>query len=54
MGARSKLNTIFFQAALVVAGTAGLVTESWNVFLSTLAALTAVLIVTGEVRPKAF
>gem|GEM_PF-3554999 len=54
MGARSKLNTIFFQAALVVAGLAGLFTESWNVFLCTLAVLTAVLIVTGEVRPKAF
>lgn len=54
MGARNKLNTIFFNAALAVSGLAGLMAESWNVFLSTLAVLTAVLVVTGDVRPKAF
>lgn len=54
MGARSKLNTLFFQGALVVAGTAGLATGSWNVFFGTLVVLTAVLIITGDVRPKVF
>ncbi|MCA9088801.1 MAG: hypothetical protein KDA90_09215 [Planctomycetaceae bacterium] len=51
MGARQRLNSLYFFGALIVAAVLGGVTDSWLVFLLTAAVLTATLIHGGDIRP---
>ena len=52
MGARQKLNQAYVNGALVVAGVAGLVTESWAVFIIVAAVLIGVSTYSGDIRTK--
>ena len=52
MGARQKLNGAYLTACLVVAGTAGALTQSWTVFLVVAVVLIACLIHDGGIRPS--
>jgi hypothetical protein len=51
LGAKRKLNSLYFQVAVVMAGVAGLLTQSWTVFFVVLALLTAASVVSGDIRP---
>ena len=50
MGAKSKLNALHLEGALIVAGLIGLATGSFPIFLLTLAGLLAVGVVSGDIR----
>lgn len=52
MGARTKLNQAFFNGSLLLACAAGVVTGSWLAFGLALAALVAVHVLAGEIRPR--
>ena len=52
MGARQKLNRAFFNGSLLLAGIVGVFTQSWLVFGLTLAALLALNLWMGEIRPS--
>jgi hypothetical protein len=51
LGAKRKLNSLYFQGAVVTAGVAGLLTQSWTVLLVVLALLTAAAVISGNIRP---
>jgi hypothetical protein len=51
LGAKRKLNSLYFQGAVVTAGVAGLLTQSWTVFFVVLALLTAAAVISGNIRP---
>jgi 1,4-dihydroxy-2-naphthoate octaprenyltransferase len=51
MGARQKLNSAYFIGAFALAVLVGLATQSWVVFLVTLAVLVASQVYTGQIRP---
>jgi len=50
MGARQKLNRAYFNGSLVLAGVAGLLTQSWLIFGLALAALLVSNLYTDEIR----
>jgi hypothetical protein len=50
MSAKHKLNAAHFQGALLVAGLAGALTDSWAVFVIALVALLAAAYHAGDVR----
>ena len=52
MGAREKLNGVYLTGCLLVAGVAGLATGSLTVFIVVLAALVAIGLVDGNIRPR--
>lgn len=52
MGAREKLNTVYFGIATFVAGCLGLVTKSIIVFFVSLVLLAGALLHDGTIRPK--
>lgn len=52
MGAREKLNSLYFGIAAVVAGIFGLVTKSMVVFLISIAVLAGALFHDGSIRTK--
>jgi hypothetical protein len=49
--AKHKLNAAYFQGAVVLAGAAGLVTQSWAVFFIVLALLVATALASRDIRP---
>ena len=51
MGAREKLNSVYFGIAAVVAGCLGVFTNSIIVFGVSLAVLTGLLLEDGMIRP---
>ena len=52
MSARHKLNTAYFQGAIVIAGVVGLATASWKIFFLALAVLMAGGLYGGDIRPR--
>ena len=50
--ARHKLNAAYIHGALIVAGLAGALGGSWNVFILVAAVLTATSALSGEIRFK--
>ena len=52
MGAREKLNTVYFGIAAFVAGIFGIATNSIVVFFVCLGVLAGVLLHDGTIRPK--
>lgn len=50
MGAKHKLNALYFQGAAVLAGVAGLLTQSWEVFFVVLALLLVAAVASGDIR----
>lgn len=52
MGAREKLNSVYFGIAAFVAGFLGLVTKSIIVFVVSLVVMTGALLHDGAIRPK--
>jgi hypothetical protein len=52
MSARKKLNIAFVNGGLFLASLAGVMAQSWLVFGSVLAALLAVNLCLGEIRPS--
>ena len=52
MGARQKLNEAYVNGALIIAGIAGLVTESWTVFIIAAAVLIGASTYSGGIRTK--
>ena len=52
MGARQRLNSLYFVGALVSAGLIGGLTNSWAVFLIAVVVLTIALIHGGNIRPQ--
>jgi hypothetical protein len=51
LSAKHKLNAAYFQGAVVLAGAAGLATQSWTVFFIVLALLVATALSSGDIRP---
>ena len=52
MSARHKLNTAYFQGAVVIAGVVGLATGSWKIFFLGLVILVAGGLYGGDIRPR--
>jgi hypothetical protein len=52
MNARKKLNWAYVNGTLVIAGTLGVVTGSWLVFLAPAGVLTVVNLASGAIRPN--
>lgn len=50
MGARHKLNQLYFFGSALFAGLFGLLAESWLVFLGVLMALLALMVHGGDIR----
>jgi hypothetical protein len=50
MGAKQKLNVAVFNGALVFAGLAGLLTQSWTVFAVVLALMVGAAFLAGDIR----
>ena len=50
MGARKKLNSAYFLGSLLMAGLAGLLTESWVVLMIGLAVLVGLNVNNGDIR----
>ena len=50
MGAKSKLNALHLEGALIVAGLLGLATGSLSFFLVVLAGLLAAGVISGDIR----
>ena len=50
MGARNKLNSAYFLGSLLMAGLAGLLTESWVVLMIGLAVLVGINVNNGDIR----
>jgi hypothetical protein len=51
MGARQKSNVAYVQGSLVLAAIAGLVTDTWVVFVVALVVLLGANLYMGEIRP---
>jgi hypothetical protein len=51
LSARHKLNAAWLRWAGLLAGLAGLVTQSWPVFFVVLALLVAAALAAGDIRP---
>lgn len=51
MGARTKLNAVSINAALLIGAVLGSICESWSVFFVTTAAIVASEFYTGNIRP---
>ena len=52
MNARLKLNQIYSQAALVIAGIIALIAESWLLFFLLAATLCGLAVSSGDIRPN--
>lgn len=52
MNARNKLNIAYLNGAVIVAGIAGLLTQSWAIFGVVLVGLLIGNVITGAIRPK--
>ena len=52
MGARHRLNSIYFLTALCLAALLGGMTQSWIIFVVSGIALTASMIYGGDIRPQ--
>lgn len=50
MGARKRLNSLYFTGILVAATVSGGLTASWTVFVLVAGALTAIFLHSGEIR----
>ena len=50
MGARQRLNSLFFCGALIVAAVIGVAAESWAVFVVAAVVLIAVFVYGGDIR----
>ncbi len=51
MGARQKLNVAYVNGGLLVAAILGVASQSWAVFLASLAVLIGGSVYLGEIRP---
>ena len=52
MGARQKLNIAYLDGSILLAALAGWLTQSWPVFLLTLAALLGLNLYRHQIRPQ--
>lgn len=52
MGARHKLNEIFFGGSIVFAALVGLASQSWSAFALVLAVLLVLQVAEGNIRPS--
>jgi hypothetical protein len=50
LGAKDKLNSAYFEAAVLMATLAGLVTASWSVFFIALVLLVGLALASGDIR----
>jgi hypothetical protein len=50
MGARKKLNAAYLNGALLLAGTAGILSGSWTVFAVALSGVVITSIISGAIR----
>jgi hypothetical protein len=50
LGAKDKLNSAYFEAAVLTATLAGLVTASWTVFFIALVLLVGLALTSGDIR----
>ena len=53
MGARQRLNSLYFMGILIVAAVGGAATESWGIFALVAFVLAANAIHAGNIRPQA-
>jgi len=51
MGARQRLNSLYFLAVLIVAALIGSATQSWSLFLISATIMTVLMIYDGDIRP---
>ncbi len=51
MGARQRLNSLYFLAVLIVAALVGGAAQSWSLFLISAAIMTVLMIYGGDIRP---
>lgn len=51
MGARQRLNSLYFMGILIVAAVCGAATESWGIFALVTVVLAANSIHAGNIRP---
>lgn len=52
MGARQRLNSLYFTGILIAAAICGVASESWSIFALAVVALGAILIHGGSIRPQ--
>lgn len=52
MGARQRLNSLYFTAILIVAAVCGVAADSWGMFAGVTIVLAAILIHGGSIRPN--
>jgi 4-hydroxybenzoate polyprenyltransferase len=52
VGARQKLNDFYFLASVLIAGLAGVCSQSWLLFVMTLVALIVASVYSGDIRPE--
>lgn len=50
MGARQRLNSLYFTGILIVAAICGAAVESWRIFVLVIIALTAISVHGGNIR----
>lgn len=52
MGARQRLNSLYFTGILIIAAVCGAVADSWGMFAGVTVVLAAILIHGGNIRPN--
>ncbi|WP_437191532.1 hypothetical protein [Planctomicrobium sp. SH527] len=52
MGARQRLNSLYFTGILIIAAVCGVVADSWGIFAGVTIVLAAILIHGGNIRPN--
>lgn len=52
MGARQRLNSLYFTGILIIAAVCGVAGDSWGMFASVTIVLAAILIHGGNIRPN--
>jgi len=52
MGARQRLNSLYFTGILIIAAVCGVAADSWGMFAGVTIVLAAILIHGGNIRPN--
>lgn len=52
MGARQRLNSLYFTGILIIATVCGMAADSWGIFAGVAIVLAAILIHGGNIRPN--
>jgi len=52
MGARQRLNSLYFTCILIIAAVCGVTMESWGVFAGVMIVLAVISIHGGNIRPS--